>query len=73
MTAGTQADNMRDAGVRGRFGDRTGERNANAKLRDGDASLMARLHDQGASWLAIAERFGVHPEHAKRVAGGATS
>lgn len=57
---GTQKDNMSDCSKKKRFGDRSGENNANAKMSEATAqAILAAWKKSEETYQALAERFGV--------------
>ena len=69
LKAGTQADNVRDRGERGRTA--RGERNGLAKLTEADVLAIRAEYSPGDA-PALAERYGVAARTIRGVATGAT-
>ena len=69
LQLGTQADNIVDMKVRGRWG--VGEDHHQAKITDDDIDQMkAMYHEQGMKQPDIAEIFGVDRSHVSRIVRG---
>jgi hypothetical protein len=49
-----------------------GPRNPNAKVFEADAAELRRIKSEGGNVRVEAQRFGISPEHAHRVAAGKT-
>ena len=62
---GTYSDNIRDMYKRGRQGDQRGENNCRAILKKKDLPILKRLREQGLSYRAIGDIFGVHKDTAR--------
>lgn len=68
---GTRQDNANDAWRRHRFGDRRGDRNANARLTDSDAEQIRLLYSSGCySQAEIGRQFGVGQFQISRIVRG---
>jgi hypothetical protein len=75
LLLGTQADNLQDMRERGRaFFNRfaAGAAHPKAKLTDLDVIELRSARDVGASFVALGERFGIHPSTAHDIATGRT-
>jgi HNH endonuclease len=71
---GTHAENMADAGRKGRVGltaglmNNTGERNPAAKINASTVRQVRLMLSKGASQAAVARQFGLTPTHVSRIA-----
>lgn len=61
---GTNADNMRDAAMKGRLGVARGSRNANARLTFDQVEEIRRRLDEGERVAAVAQEFGITRQYA---------
>jgi hypothetical protein len=67
---GTHADNFADAVAKGRM--HPGSKNYNALLSESDVRLIRQMAAEGTQGVALARRFGVHPNTIYAVLRGRT-
>lgn len=60
LYAGTHAQNMHDAKVRGRMPDQKGSRNPGSRLTETDIPRIRQMISAGMTNIDIGEEFGVH-------------
>lgn len=66
----THPENMRHAYAHGLIPDRTGERNANAKISDEQAEEIKRRSAAGETRKSVADSFGLTPGYVSKIALG---
>ncbi len=69
---GTNADNMRDAVLRGRFRPKRGEASPNAKLTEQQVLEIRRLVSEGKPTTRVAHLFNVSSQNVHDICTGAT-
>lgn len=70
LRLGTHADNMADKAAKGRCNIPRGAANHEAKLSDQDVLDIRAARAKGEQYKAIAQRYGINPLYASRVARG---
>ena len=70
LMLGTQSENTADRFWKGREYERSGEKNHQAKISEGDVKDIFRLRSSGMKQKDIAAIYGVHPTHISSILTG---